>query len=292
MTLPPSHAESPPPPFAPPRLVDARANDDERVMDLPTGTRVVAVTQSDPFFTGTFFDSFLDVLSDTRVELVEIVVLPNFNESRLALARRVARLYGSRDFARLLARYAIARVREWRGRPQTVEGIARAHGIAVRRLSTINDPSYLATLRARGVRVLLSVAAPERFAPEALAAVPYTLNVHCGHLPRYRGMMPTFWALLHGEREVVITVHEMAPKIDAGGVLAEYPIPIRPEESAFELSRRMKEIAGRRVAELLADLGTNAWPSAHPLDMTQQRYHRFPTGADARRLRARGLRML
>src|SRR2546429_8962132 len=59
--------------------------------------------------------------------------------------------------------------------------------------------SYLRTLTARGVDVLLSVAAPEIFRRPALMAVPHVLNVHSGKLPLYRGMMPTFWALQNGD---------------------------------------------------------------------------------------------
>ena len=42
--------------------------------------RVVAVTQSDPFFTGRFFETFLQESAGLSVEIVEIVLLRNFNE--------------------------------------------------------------------------------------------------------------------------------------------------------------------------------------------------------------------
>src|SRR2546429_3443057 len=50
--------------------------------------RVVAVTQSDPFFTARFFEAFLEGRSSDRLDLVEIVLLRNFNESKPALVRR------------------------------------------------------------------------------------------------------------------------------------------------------------------------------------------------------------
>jgi methionyl-tRNA formyltransferase len=261
-------------------------------MQMTASIRTVAVTQSDPFFTGRFFESFLPTARAKGVEVLEIALLPNFNESRAALLRRLASLYGPADLSRLVGRYARARVDERRGRPRGVEAVAAANGVAVRPLASINDPSYLATLRRRDVDVLLSVAAPQIFGSEALEATPLALNVHSGRLPEYRGMMPTFWALLHREDRVVVTVHEMADRVDAGEVLAEFDVPVAPEESAFEVARKAKAVAGREVAGLLAAVGTGSWPAPRPIDVACGRYHGFPSRKDARSLREVGRKML
>ena len=253
---------------------------------------VVAVTQSDPFFTGRFFETFLEETARLPVRLAEIVLLRNFNESMGALAMRLWRLYGSVDMARLAGRYASARLADRLGFPRSVETVAAKHGIPTVRLATINDPSYLDTLRERGVDVLLSVAAPQLFGAAALKAAPCVLNVHCGKLPQYRGMMPTFWALHNGERQIVITVHEMDERLDTGAVLAEYPVPVLPTDSAFGLAVRAKLVAGQQVARLLARLGTRSWPTPEPVDLAGQRYFRFPTRRHARALRAAGRSML
>ena len=70
---------------------DSRSDGDRLPSAHPSRrVRVVAVTQSDPFFTGRFFESFL---AGSAVDLVEIVLLRNFNESRVALLRRLAGFY-------------------------------------------------------------------------------------------------------------------------------------------------------------------------------------------------------
>jgi methionyl-tRNA formyltransferase len=254
--------------------------------------RVVAVTQSDPFFTGAFFASFLEEITNHPVQLVEVVLLPNFNESKAALVLRLTRLYGVVDFIRLVARYIVAKFSDRRGAPRTVEAIAASRGIQVRHLRTINSAAYLAELEEQHVDVLLSVAAPQIFGKEALAAAPFVLNVHNGKLPEYRGMMPTFWALYNGDGQVVLTVHEMAEKVDAGAVLAEFPLRVDPEESAFELAVRAKRVAGREVARLLARLETGSWPEPRSVAIERGTYHGFPRRGHARRLRSRGRRML
>jgi methionyl-tRNA formyltransferase len=259
----------------------------------PAGSvTVVAVTQDDPFFTGRFFETFLAESRGGPVRLLEIVLLRNFNESRLALLRRFHRLYGTVDLTRLLTRYALARLGDRVGRPHSVGPLAARAGVPIRPLASINDEVYLRSLAERNVDVLLSVSAPEIFRVPALHATPHAINIHNGKLPFYRGMMPTFWALLHNEPEVTITVHTMVEKLDAGMVLAEYRVPIAPQDSQFDLSARAKEMAGREVAQLLARLGTPDWPTPRAVDMSQKRYFKFPTPADVAQLRAKGRRML
>lgn len=261
-------------------------------MTPPRPVTVVAVTQDDPFFTGRFFESFLATAQGGRVRLLEIVLLRNFNESRIALLKRFQRLYGTIDLMRLLARYGQARLGDLLGKPRSVEALAARAGVPVRPLASINDEAYLRTLGERNVDVLLSVSAPEIFRAGALHATPHAINIHNGKLPFYRGMMPTFWALLHDEPEVTITVHTMVEKLDAGMVLAEYRVPITPRDSQFDLSARAKEIAGHEVAQLLARLDTSEWPVPTTVDMSQKRYFKFPTPADVAALRAKGKRML
>jgi methionyl-tRNA formyltransferase len=260
---------------------------------MDSRTRVVAVTQDDPFFTGSFFAAFLEECRRHGVELVEIVLLPNFNESRPALARRFLKLYGAIDFARLVVRYVASRVSERIGvTVRSVEGLASRHEVPVRRLQSINDGDYLDSLRERGVDALLSVAAPEIFRRQALESASVVLNVHNGKLPDYRGMMPTFWALLDGRSEITVSVHEMAEQIDAGQLIAEFPVPVETTDSAFEVARKAKVVAGREVAALLSRIGTARWPQPHPIDVASGSYRGFPSDDDRRRLRSTGRRML
>ena len=45
------------------------------------------------------------------------------------------------------------------------------------------------------------------------------INAHCGALPRYRGNAVPNWAIIRGEKEIVVTLHLMQKELDAGPIL-------------------------------------------------------------------------
>jgi UDP-4-amino-4-deoxy-L-arabinose formyltransferase/UDP-glucuronic acid dehydrogenase (UDP-4-keto-hexauronic acid decarboxylating) len=52
------------------------------------------------------------------------------------------------------------------------------------------------------------------------------VNAHAGDVPRYRGNAVPNWAILNGEPEVVLTLHEMSDELDAGPVLLKRGFPL------------------------------------------------------------------
>jgi methionyl-tRNA formyltransferase len=84
----------------------------------------------------------------------------------------------------------------------------------------------------------------------------------------------------------------MAERVDAGAVVAQFDVPVRPSDSAFDVSRRAKEVAGREVAALLSTFGTERWPTPRPIDASAGHYRGFPSRSDARRLRLAGRRVV
>ena len=57
------------------------------------------------------------------------------------------------------------------------------------------------------------------------------MNVHSALLPSYRGMLPTFWAMVNEERETGVTVHCMSEGIDGGAIILQRTVPIGRDET-------------------------------------------------------------
>ncbi|WP_322046808.1 formyltransferase [Paraburkholderia sp. J67] len=115
----------------------------------------------------------------------------------------------------------------------SVKSVAQEHGIEV---VTPADP------KSAELRAAVSAAQPDfifsfyyrHMLPVDLLALAArgAYNMHGSLLPKYRGRVPTNWAVIKGETETGATLHEMAAKPDAGAIIAQTPVPILPDDTA------------------------------------------------------------
>ena len=62
-------------------------------------------------------------------------------------------------------------------------------------------------------------------------------------LPRYAGIAPVFWCLVNGEEETGVTIHHIAPKVDAGDVFLQATVPIETSDTVKTLYTRVCKAA-------------------------------------------------
>jgi len=67
------------------------------------------------------------------------------------------------------------------------------------------------------------------------------LNIHLSKLPEYKGRHPLHWALINGEKEIGITIHEMIKQIDGGRILWQETCPISEKTSVAEARELLME---------------------------------------------------
>jgi methionyl-tRNA formyltransferase len=89
--------------------------------------------------------------------------------------------------------------------------------------------------------------------PEALLAERAWLNVHPSLLPRWRGAAPVERAIMAGDAETGVTIHETVAELDAGPIAAQEAFAIGPEDDAGALYARAAEVAARLLDGVLDD---------------------------------------
>jgi methionyl-tRNA formyltransferase len=94
------------------------------------------------------------------------------------------------------------------------------------------------------------VAAYGLLIPEGLLDRALWLNVHPSLLPRWRGAAPVERAIMAGDTETGVTIHETVKALDAGPVAARRAFPIAPDDDAGAVFSRSAEVA----ADLLGDV--------------------------------------
>ena len=65
------------------------------------------------------------------------------------------------------------------------------------------------------------------------------INVHASLLPRWRGVSPVQYSILHGDSWTGVTIMQMDAGVDTGPILAQRSVAIGPEDTGGELLDRL-----------------------------------------------------
>jgi methionyl-tRNA formyltransferase len=98
--------------------------------------------------------------------------------------------------------------------------------------------------------------------PTALLAEGTWLNVHPSLLPRWRGAAPVERAVMAGDAETGVTIHETVAELDAGPVAAVGAFPIGDEDDAGAVYAHAAAVAASLLDDVLAQPEPTFTPQA------------------------------
>ena len=96
------------------------------------------------------------------------------------------------------------------------------------------------------------VSSYDRILPSRVLSRSRFVNVHYAPLPEYRGRANVNWAVINDEPETAITIHVMAPGLDAGNILYQQRIPIGADDTVRELYIKLNEVQREVLGETVA----------------------------------------
>lgn len=98
-----------------------------------------------------------------------------------------------------------------------------------------------------------------QFVPKEILNFPKygCINVHGSLLPELRGGAPIHWAIIRGYKETGITIMNMAPKMDAGDILAQAKITISDSMTLGELYQKMSNLGSELLIKTLPQIINN-----------------------------------
>ncbi|WP_144113714.1 formyltransferase [Paraburkholderia sp. BCC1886] len=155
----------------------------------------------------------------------------------------------------------------------SVASVAAEHGIPVLTPADPKSAELHEALSAARPDFIFSFYYRHMLPVELLAlATRGAYNMHGSLLPKYRGRVPTNWAVIHGENETGATLHEMAAKPDAGAIIAQTPVPILPDDTAAQVFDKVTVAAEQTLWRVLPALLAGEAPHL-PNDLTQGSYY-------------------
>jgi UDP-4-amino-4-deoxy-L-arabinose formyltransferase/UDP-glucuronic acid dehydrogenase (UDP-4-keto-hexauronic acid decarboxylating) len=108
--------------------------------------------------------------------------------------------------------------------------------------------------------------------PIILRISRHCINLHFGLLPRYGGCHPIAWAILNGEKQAGVTLHEMSEKFDEGDIFGQLAVPITETTTARELFDAVSEIAVELFIKRYAAICEGCLKT-YPQDLSQKLYY-------------------
>lgn len=251
--------------------------------------RIVLITQDDVFFLPDNITRLVSNLPE-RHEIVASVCLDpspfGKKESMLRKARRTLQVFGVRFFLHYSVKYVY---KKYIRRDSVARRLEKFNVELIKLNESINSSESLRRISDFRPDILVSLAGNEIFKESLIGLAPMgCLNVHTAMLPKYRGLMPSFWVLLNDEEKTGVSVFYVDQGIDSGPIIKQQEVLINTSVQD-ELIRQTKKIGVDLVVAAIDDISSNRIELIDNPD-SESTYFRFPQREDVKKFYKSGKR--
>ena len=253
--------------------------------------------QNDPFYLPMVLDKYLREFADSTAG-VNIQSVAQGKRTVFQTASELYKLYGFGYFQWKLRRYmqrklASKIINGWLGSRRTcysVRAVAEKYGVPVTEAVNVNTDEFRKHLRDLGVELIVSISGTQLYRKPLLDQTPAgIINCHGALLPKYRGLMPSFWTLANNEKLGGISVHFVDAKLDNGPIVTQKAYRIHAHDSLEDIMKRSKDLAPEAIIEAVRAIEKGNPPLIEN-DATQATSFSMPTRDDVKRFLATGHR--
>lgn len=172
----------------------------------------------------------------------------------------------------------------------TPSQLAKAHNVEIFYSSNINDEASLSRLRSWAPDLIVSTNFSHYVGERVWSIARFgTWNLHKSYLPHYRGMAPSFYALLNGEQRVGATLHKIAKGFDTGDIVKQVEVPIEPGDTVHTLNQKTSDAGGRMMAQFFEETNLEQI-NATPQPPGDWRNYSYPSRSDIKAFCKKGLK--
>lgn len=251
--------------------------------------RIVILTQDDPFYLGKNIHYLIQNLPD-HMQVVGTVLFDvspfGKRETFWGKMKTTFKVFGTQFFLYYGWKFLRAKLNpKW-----SVRSVLQQHHVPLIQLTgSVNLASNLEIIRQYQPDVLVSIGGNQIFKQPLLDLAPKgCINLHTALLPKYRGLMPSFWVLRFQETHTGVSVFFVDEGIDSGPILVQRKVEIG-NRSQEELIRHTKQIGMDCILESLTKIDRGDTETM-PNPAEEMTYFSFPTRADVNAFYAAGKR--
>lgn len=206
---------------------------------------IIIITQNDVFYLGKYFEYLITKLPEwAKIGGIIISDFSPFGKAE-SILKRISRSYevfGFNFFVRYLLKYiyAISLNRKY-----LIRSVMTKYNIEEIILpnNNLNSSDSVNFIKEFKPDLIISISSNQIFKKGLLKLPKYgCINLHTALLPKYKGLMPTFWALKNNESEIGVSVFFMDEGIDTGGIIIQEIIPIEPCDTLETLINKTKKV--------------------------------------------------
>jgi methionyl-tRNA formyltransferase len=261
---------------------------------LPSLTKYVFI-QNDPFYLPKVLDKYLREFADSTAG-INIQSVAQGKRTVFQTAMDLYRLYGFHYFQWKFRSYLVRKlqgkiINDVLGSTKkcySVRAVAKKYGVPVTEAVDVNSEEFLKHLRDLGVQFIVSISGTQLYKKALREQTSHGIvNCHGALLPKYRGLMPSFWTLANNESVGGVSVHFVDAKLDNGPIVVQKTYRINRFDTLEDIMARSKDLAAEAVIECvrLVEAGN---PVLLPNDASQLTHFSMPTAEDVKRFKAAG----
>ncbi len=243
--------------------------------------RIILLTQDDPFYLAKNIN-FLAENLPTHSQIVATVVFEvspfGKRESFYEKMKKTYDIFGLKFFITYGFKFIVSKLNP----NAKVKNIVAKHKIPLIELEgNINKEENLNKIKSFSPDLLISIAGNQIFKlPLINLALKGCLNLHTALLPKYRGLMPSFWVLKNNEKETGVSVFFVNEGIDSGPILVQKRVEIGSRSQA-QLIDFTKKLGMEAILESIEKIHAGGYELiANP--ESEMTYFSFPTRADVK----------
>jgi methionyl-tRNA formyltransferase len=252
--------------------------------------KIIILTQNDPYYLYENLEYFINNISKQHEILGCIVfdVSPfGKKESFIQKAIKTYKVFGIPFFIRYSFKFLFRKIG---GKANIDHLIQKLNVTSIKINGNVNSKESIEKLQKYSPDLLVSIAGNQIFKSQLLELAPKgCINLHTALLPKYRGLMPSFWVLKNNEKETGVSVFFVDEGIDSGSIIVQKKVVITPNMTQFDLIKKTKRMGMDAIIESIDKIHKGDFELISNPD-EEMTYFSFPTKSDVKQFRKIGKR--